>query len=208
MNADYPSEGDRAVADASLILLDRLRSKASELIESRQIELSADEKLQVSLGMRRLINDLEHSLIDDLIEHGTVRRAEVSRAALEQRGIEMVLAGTEWLTGDEIGVRHNPDTKNKHAAASRWLAERKIFAIERAGQRLYPRYAFDALYNPLPGVASVIRELAQFSPFRMAGWFESTNGYLGGSRPRELIADEPDRVIAAAKDHRDGPMHG
>ena len=42
----------------------------------------------------------------------------------------------------------------------------------------------------------------------MAYWFQSVNGFLGGKRPQDLLATDPDRVIAAARDEVQGVLHG
>ena len=38
--------------------------------------------------------------------------------------------------------------------------------------------------------------------------FQSVNGFLGGKRPQDLLATDPDRVIAAARDEVLGVLHG
>ena len=129
-------------------------------------------------------------------------------AALELQAIEAILSGTEWLTGDEVGVRHNPQASNGHATVRRWVDSRKIFAIEHGGRKLFARYQFDPAWKPLPAMAAILETMSGYSPYRIAGWFESTNGYLSGRRPREVIADDPDKIIEAARDHVAGALHG
>jgi hypothetical protein len=82
------------------------------------------------------------------------------------------------------------------------------FAIERAGQTLYPQYIFDELWNPRPVVATILKVFDGYSPFRIAAWFESTNGMLNSQRPREIIASNPEAVVEAALDERQGAVHG
>jgi hypothetical protein len=57
-------------------------------------------------------------------------------------------------------------------------------------------------------VAQVMQVLTGYSPYRLASWFESTQGALGGRRPRELLDSDPAAVLAAARRHADGPLHG
>jgi len=58
-------------------------------------------------------------------------------------------------------------------------------------------------------VADVIGILAGHKDgWGMAYWFQSVNGFLGGKRPQDLLATDPDRVIAAARDEVLGVLHG
>lgn len=114
---------------------------------------------------------------------------------LEQRSIAAVLSGTTWRTVEEVG-------------AQEWLQAMSVFAIEHEGRRLVPFYAFDPSGEPYSVLAQVIDILAGYKPFRLASWFESTSSMLGGRRPRELLASDPQAVIAAARFHTEGPLHG
>ena len=42
----------------------------------------------------------------------------------------------------------------------------------------------------------------------LAYWFSSVNSFLGGKRPQDVLAKQPDRVIAAAVDELEGVVHG
>jgi hypothetical protein len=142
------------------------------------------------------------------IDATPVARPDPLRVKLEQRAIDAVLGGAPWLTSQEVGLKANPAAANPHAVASRWLKEGKVFAIERAGQKLFPSYAFDPLGVPHAAVKTVSTLLAGYTPFRLAAWFESTSAALAGARPRELLAQDPQAVIAAASAHAQGPLHG
>lgn len=142
------------------------------------------------------------------IDATPVARPDPLRVKLEQRAIDAVLGGAPWLTSQEVGLKANPAAANPHAVASRWLKEGKIFAIERAGQKLFPSYVFDPLGVPHAAVKTVSTLLDGYTPFRLAAWFESTSAALAGARPRELLAQDPQAVIAAASAHAQGPLHG
>ena len=38
-----------------------------------------------------------------------------------------------------------------------------------------------------------------YDPELLAGWFDSSSRFLGGKRPRELVANEPAKALAAAR---------
>ena len=137
-----------------------------------------------------------------------IRGLDATRAALEQRAIRAVFSGTEWLTAEQIGRLRDPDAKNPHGTANRWRAEGRVFALTKAGVLYHPRYAFDELLDPHPVVAQVLATLAGYSPYRVASWFESSNGHLGGARPRERVLVDAPGVLAAAARHVRAAEHG
>lgn len=137
-----------------------------------------------------------------------IRRPSPLAEKLRKRAVESVLQGTEWLTAKEVGARADPNAKNKYALATRLVSEKRIFAIEHAGQKHYPSYAFDPLGNPVPELRAVLDILDGYSAYRIASWFESTSSTLDGRRPREVLAERPLAVIAAARAQKEGPLHG
>jgi hypothetical protein len=147
-------------------------------------------------------------VVDRIIESTPIRRLDAARAALEQRAVAAVFAGTEWLTAEQIGRLRDPDARNPHGAVHRWRTEAKVFGVSKGGLQWFPRYAFDESLDPRPAVAQVMAALPGLSPFRLAAWFESTNGHLHGRRPRDLLATDPAAVVAAAREHARGPVHG
>jgi len=42
----------------------------------------------------------------------------------------------------------------------------------------------------------------------MAYWFMSSNSFLGGKRPQDLLMSAPEKVIAAAQDEVQAVAHG
>ncbi|QBQ95919.1 hypothetical protein [Paraburkholderia pallida] len=140
-----------------------------------------------------------HRSIDQTGEH-TVDPLSAAIAA--------VMNGTEWVTAQTVGKRHAPEAANPFEVASRWTQDARIFAIELAGQTSYPAYLFDDTGHPIPEVAEILRVFAGYHPFRIASWFESTCSMLHGRRPREVLASDAAAVVAAAKDHVVGPVHG
>lgn len=144
----------------------------------------------------------------DLVDRSPIRRIDPVVEKLQKRTVDAVLNGASWVTSKEVGTRADSNAANKHALASRLLKERRVFAIERAGRKEFPDYAFDPLGNPIPAMREVLGILAGYSSFRLASWFESKSSRLGGRRPREVLVTDPQAVIAAARGHMLGPVHG
>jgi hypothetical protein len=68
---------------------------------------------------------------------------------------------------------------------------------------MIPRYALGDDLRPLPGLTPVLPLLEGYTGERLASWFESPSSFLGGARPREILATDPSRVLAAARDAAD-----
>ncbi len=146
--------------------------------------------------------------VQRILDAAPVRRFDAAKAKLESKAIDAIFAGTEWLTADELGRQHNPNARNPHSVVSRWRTASRIFGVEKAGKTLFARYQFDELWEPRPAVGEVLAVFKDYSPLRIASWFESTNSMLDAKRPRSLLARIPQKVIAAARDHALGPVHG
>ncbi|MFM0469639.1 hypothetical protein [Paraburkholderia strydomiana] len=137
-----------------------------------------------------------------------VRQPTCSRTEMEADAMAAVLDGRPWLTARAVGKQHNPGAAIPPAVAIRWKQEGKIFSIDLGRETLYPAYIFDEFGNPFPEVAEILKLFSDYSPFRIASWFESTNGMLHGKRPRERLATDPSAVVEAARDHTEGSVHG
>lgn len=86
-----------------------------------------------------------------------------------------------------------------------------IFSINYEGVEYFPRFAIDActLAISTQGMQRVIAVLAtRMNGWGMALWFESSNSYLGGKLPKEIIFSDPDAVVQAAQYEIDGVFHG
>jgi hypothetical protein len=72
--------------------------------------------------------------------------------------------------------------------------------VPSRGSELYPAFQFRE-GQPHPAVAKILRELPkQMSPWQIAFWFVSSNGWLRGATPADRLDDE-EAVVKAA--HRE-----
>jgi hypothetical protein len=139
-------------------------------------------------------------LVEFLVRDVPMKAIDMKRANLQARALERIYVGTEWLSADEVGVLGKHGAANPAAAANRWKSKGQLFAIRRDGRDMYPRYALGDDFTPRPVIRQVLKMLSHWDPLRMAGWFESTSSFLDGKRPRELTAQYPEKVVAAAVD--------
>jgi hypothetical protein len=122
---------------------------------------------------------------------------------LQARAREAIWSGTQWLSTEEIVGRAPLGAQVSAALLLQWEAQARIFSLEREGRRVYPLYAFDGDFTPRPVIQEVLATLSSPRPRAAAAFFESTSRFLAGRRPRELVASEPGRVTAHARDNRE-----
>jgi hypothetical protein len=143
---------------------------------------------------------ISRELVSVFLQGATPRAVDLAQARLQARAFRQVFEGTEWLSAAQIGELAQLGTGNPTGSVNRWKSQRKLFAIHRDGKDHYPRYGLGPDFRPLPQLADVLQVLAHYDGERLAAWFESPSGYLGGQRPRELLASQPEQVLAAARD--------
>ena len=79
----------------------------------------------------------------------------------------------------------------------RWKRDRKLFSLPHRGKELFPAFQFkDGKPDPL--IERVLKALpADYTPWQIAFWFASGNGWLDGAAPEEKLK-APEEVLAAA----------
>jgi hypothetical protein len=199
-------------AAAIVAMVDSMRAATSLILEEASHVVQTGNNAQdesTLLGRVRLaIAKVEQQSLQDLADTFEPRRPAATRAVLETRAFDAIMNGAEWFSAAEIGRKRDPEAANPHAAVSRWLQNKQIFAIDHRGRKMYPGYVFGESWRPIPELKKVLGILADYSPFRLASWFESPNSALGGKRPREVLKRDPKAVIIAAERHVTGPVHG
>jgi hypothetical protein len=128
--------------------------------------------------------------------------------AMEDQARYAIFANATWSTAESVAREHRRDGSLTANQVQSWETAGRIFAVERDGRSFYPHYAFDDLGTPMSEVAEILQIFKGYKALRIAAWFESTNSGLRGRRPREVLKSDPAAVIAAAKDHIVGPVHG
>ncbi|KQW51237.1 hypothetical protein ASD88_00885 [Pelomonas sp. Root662] len=129
-------------------------------------------------------------------------------ARMRAKAFRMVMDGTSWLSATELFAELPDKPLNADTMLAGWLEQGRIFALEKNGVPIYPRYAFDAMLEPVPIVREVLEVLRGRAPFQIAAWFESATTYLDGKRPREVLVEEGAAVVIAAQRMVEGPVHG
>lgn len=106
----------------------------------------------------------------------------------------------ELLKNAQVAELSRSKATNRAALATRWRKSGRIFAVPLGATLYYPAFQFDADGRPQPVLADVIRLFTEHraSPWSLAIWFLTDHPRLRG-RPADLVADEPQSVLAAAR---------
>lgn len=114
-----------------------------------------------------------------------------------------IFSGTEWLDAEQAGAKGCTETntsvplKGEGDQINCWKAEKKIFVFQREGTGWYPRYQFNNDYMPFAIMQEIVSEFGTASPVEIAAWMESSNNYLDGKRPRDLLGCQRSVVLDA-----------
>jgi hypothetical protein len=138
-------------------------------------------------------------LVDLLVGDTAFLPVDMSRARLEAKAMRAIQQSTEWLTAAQIANLADLGSANPIATVGRWKRQGRIFALRRDGKDYYPRYALGSDFCPLPVVKEVMKVLTDYDPELLASWFDSSSRFLGGRRPREIMAVEPATVLKSAR---------
>lgn len=143
-------------------------------------------------------------------------------AAIEARAVTAVRKPASWeqarrnlamrhrildefggLSAAELGEWATPGAANPHQYASRLRKANRVFSVPFEGRTVFLGFQLDDDGRPLPGLTDTLESLrSRFgdSDWAIASWFCSPNPYLPGKgRPVDLLADEPDIVVVAAR---------
>jgi hypothetical protein len=138
---------------------------------------------------------VELYLADDPV--GEARRAIETDNARERARF---LSDVACLTSKEIAQNAGHQAANASVTASRWKQQGRIFSVPSRGSELYPAFQFRE-GQPHPAIAKILRELPkQTSPWQIAFWFTSSNGWLRGAAPADRLDDEETVVKAAHRE--------
>ena len=140
-----------------------------------------------------------------LIEAMLPRREEVPSptAVLQARrnaeARDQLISEFGGYSSAEVAERAGSQAKNRAALAHRWKQEGRIFSVLHHGAEIFPGFQFDEDGQPLEVIREVIAAAFGGSPWGMALWFISHDGWLGGRRPVDLLTSDPAAVALAAR---------
>ncbi len=150
------------------------------------------------------------AIVDALTPEMNLSPTRLIEAEMKASAITHILTSGDLITPAEVARLTGYSSKNPSSQPNRWKKAGQIFAVSHKGSDYYPLYALDPRngYKPYPAVGSVLAVLKDKDSWSTAFWFDGPNSYLGARRPKDLLATDPRRLIAAAEDEALGPQHG
>jgi hypothetical protein len=138
-----------------------------------------------------------------------------SKAAREQARMLIdaktaILNSPDFLPATEVAKLAGFSATNPSVQPNKWKRNRDIFAIQHGRDDYFPLYALNPDdHRPRKQMAEILRIFAAAKDgWGLAFWFAALNSFLDYERPQDVLAIDPDRVIAAAKDEMAGVQHG
>jgi len=90
----------------------------------------------------------------------------------------------EWLTNEILNQLQPEPPSNRSLPASDWKRRGRIFSVNFGGKEYFPRYQFDALYQPLPVIRDILKAFGSVADsWKLAAWFHFPNGWIAESGP-------------------------
>jgi hypothetical protein len=174
---------------ASLPLLDRLLAEKLAVVRERQLEEMVD--FLTARMLAPSATDLE------MAQRLAGRRARI-------------LNEFDFFTAEQLADANGSQASNRAALADNWRKRRRVFAVPHPDKTardrdVYPAFQFED-GKPVKAVQEVLEAFdGRKAPWKLALWFTSNNGWLPDSaRPVDLLASDPQAVIAAARRDAEG----
>ena len=121
----------------------------------------------------------------------------VEERARRMRTIREVFEQGDWLTAEQLNTLQVSPPANKAYPASDWKRRGRIFSVNYTGREYFPRYAFDALYQPLPIIREILSAFGEVADtWTLAAWFHYPSAWL-------VVRDEHGARNIAPKDALD-----
>jgi len=139
-------------------------------------------------------------------------KGKVAEDRMPEDAKRFILASGEFRTVPDLAKILRVDRHRLDQQLNAWRDCGKIFSIPGGTEgELFPLFAFDQ--NRGLQVFEEIHQIMQifgdtFSRWGIAGWFIAACSYLDDQSPKDLLEEDPDWVIAAARDEIDEVSHG
>ena len=136
-----------------------------------------------------------------VVEANPARRVEDRQFLLMHRAFSRTGG---LITGDEVVQRMRRHMQQPTSALARQIINRNVVHIVWESQRLLPVFQFEpSTMDVRPGITAVVSELADvFDDWCLALWFAQPNAWLCDAAPSDLMVDQANAVVQAARADR------
>ncbi|HEY2467502.1 MAG TPA: hypothetical protein VGI45_06635 [Terracidiphilus sp.] len=137
-----------------------------------------------------------------------------SKAAREQARMLIeaktaILNSGDFLPATEVAQLAGFSASNLSVQPNKWKRNREIFAIQHGREDYLPVYALGPDHRPRKEMAEILKVFQNAKDgWGLAFWFAALNSFLDDERPQDVLATDPERVIAAAEDEVAEYQHG
>ncbi|KAA6465312.1 hypothetical protein DYQ86_05060 [Acidobacteria bacterium AB60] len=138
-----------------------------------------------------------------------------SKAAREQARMLIeaktaILNSGDFLPATEVARLAGFSASNLSVQPNKWKRNHEIFAIQHGREDYLPLYGLDSRdHRPRKEMAEVLKIFGDAKDgWGLAFWFAGLNSFLDDERPQDVLATNPDQVIAAARDEMAELQHG
>ncbi|NUT74138.1 hypothetical protein HNO86_03670 [Pseudomonas sp. C1C7] len=163
-----------------------------------------------SVQMHPLPADTIASIVSLMVPKKPVTPILLREARMLAQAKTEILQSYDWLTASEISA-FAQGSGVPSPQPNNWKDAGRIFALRHEGVDYFPIYGLDPRqgFQPIPALEDVIATLSTMKDgWAMAFWFASSNSYLGGKCPKEMLSVNPSGVLTAAKEEVAGVTHG
>jgi hypothetical protein len=180
-------------------------------------EVSAAEEVYRRVGefLPQLIRERQQDRLVKVVEAFLPDVAPSGPALAQARMMieakRAILDSGDYIPAAEIAKIAGYSDTNPSAQPNKWKREGAVFAVQHNGVDYFPLFSLDAEtnYKPLPALKSVLdRFHGSKGGWSLAFWFAGLNSFLDDRKPQDLLASDPEQVIAAARDEMEGLEHG
>jgi hypothetical protein len=129
---------------------------------------------------------------------------EVAQGQMLKDAKSFILASGEFRTVSDLAKLLQIDGQRLAQQLNAWKNSGEIFSIPgENGSELFPVFALDSggglqVFSAIPKALQIFED--KVSRWAIAGWFIAACSYLDDQAPKELLEEDPDWVIAAARD--------
>jgi hypothetical protein len=132
-------------------------------------------------------------------------------AAMLAEARQLILQDGAWVTAAGLSQLTELEPAALAAGLRAWLNDGSLISVSDRSQEYFPAFAFGeaTVQRPTAEFGAVINVLREKKDgWGMAFWFASSNHYLGGNRPQDLLRSSSECVRRAAEEEVAGILHG
>jgi hypothetical protein len=139
-------------------------------------------------------------------------KAELLQKRMLEDGKRFILASGEFRTVSDLAKLLGVDSHKLYQQLNAWKKLGEIFSIPEGTEgELFPLFALDRrrglqVFEAVPKILQIFGDT--LSGWAVAGWFVAACSYLDDQSPKDLLEEDPEWVIEAARDEINEVSHG